>query len=131
MVHLTLSTVKEELILDSDSFAKHLLIGMKNFRKTSTKRVGLIIQLIIGISHLFLLFDISDFQMLIEYGKDLLDLTKKFNSSLALPIMTQVGVCSVLCTITCYATLIIIIRFRALNLELAIAFLGNLTLVRY
>ena len=130
MLHLTLSTVKEALILDSDSFAKLLSIGMKNFRKTSTKRVGLIIQWIIGISHLCLLFDISDFQMLIEYGKDLLDLTKKFNSSLALPIMTQVGVCSVLCTITCYATLIIIIRFRALNPELAIAFLGNLTMVR-
>ena len=81
--------------------------------------------------YICLLFDISDFQMLIEYGKDLLDLTKKFNSSLALPIMTQVGVCSVLCTITCYATLIIIIRFRALNPELAIACLGNSTMVRY
>ena len=131
MLHLTLSIVKEELILDLDFFAKLLLIGMKNFMKTSTKRVGPIIPWIIGSSHLCLLFDISDFQMLIEYGKDLLDLTKKFNSSLALPIMTQVGVCSVLCTITCYATLIIIIRFRALNLELAIACLGNSTMVRY
>ena len=65
-----------------------------------------------------------------NYGKDLLEFTKFSCNSVAMPLLIQISLCLISCTLSGYAASIIVLRFTLLNNELITTSFTLIFLVR-
>ena len=75
-------------------------------------------------------FVFSDISHIMNYGKDLLEYTKFSCNSVAMPLLIQISLCLISCTLSGYAASIIVLRFTLLNNELITTSFTLIFLVR-
>ena len=65
-----------------------------------------------------------------NYGKDIIEYTKFSCNSMAMPLLIQISLCLISCTLSGYAASIIVLRFTLLNKELLTTSFTLIFLVR-